>query len=589
MKSTTLVIAMLCALLAFGLFLVNSPDVFAKNRPASGAAQAADVVGEGISAEHGEANIEPAREVVLDSLPQLAPSARPSREAPDHPEVEEMEGEGKLHAIPGETGAPSPQAITLQARTPGASAFPGETESACHFFPSDHALATSSTYVVQVVNSCIAVFNTSGTIFSGYPKDLSTFFGAPSSDNLTDVRALYDWRLNRFIIVVEDFTTNKFYLGISKTANPTAGWFTYNLDATVGGQLPGGADFPMMGQTMQENGDADGAVYLSYDRFNASSGKFQDNIVWILPKTQLYAGAGFSFHFFFNLQTSGKTVDHVQPANVMSREDRPRAEFLINTLDFNFGCNSSTPCKGLVVWAIYNGVPPSGASPTLSGAVISTANSYIYPVTAAQKGAASGTKCAINTGNAGITGTVHWSAGSLFLAASTAAHNGQATDGFIYWQVHPYLMSNTSGAAVLASPAATIQNEICWGCNGFTGDTTYSEYYPAVQPDDEGNVTVVFNQSASTQFPTVGYLSQRTTQPTGTFHDGGFVMTSGQAQACELDSVGRNRWGDYSATSPFGTPIATAPTFWFAGSFSDSTGHWATTIGKNGYTTNTQP
>ncbi len=37
------------------------------------------------------------------------------------------------------------------------------------------------------------------------------------------------------------------------------------------------------------------------------------------------------------------------------------------------------------------------------------------------------------------------------------------------------------------------------------------------------------------------------------------------------------------------TPIANNPTFWFAGSYSASTGLWATSIAKNGYTSNRQP
>ena len=44
-------------------------------------------------------------------------------------------------------------------------------------------------------------------------------------------------------------------------------------------------------------------------------------------KQQLYSGGGFSFNYFYNLNYNGHTVDHVQPADVMTKGDQPRAEF----------------------------------------------------------------------------------------------------------------------------------------------------------------------------------------------------------------------------------------------------------------------
>lgn len=426
------------------------------------------------------------------------------------------------------------------------------------------------------------MFNTSGTVISGYPKNLNSFFGVSVKDAVGDPRALWDWRSNRFVVVAEDFTANNILIAATQSANPTGAWWIYVLSANSGG-LTGSADFPMVGQTVSEAGDSNGALYISWDRFGGAG--FQDNVVWILPKTKIYSGAALNFKIFYNLTYSGKTVDHVQPANVMNRGDLPRAEFLINTLDFNYNCVAKSPCKGLVLWAIYNGVPPSGGSASLNGVFVSTSHNYIYPLTAAQPGSASGTSCAINTGNAGISSEVFWSAGDLYLTASTAALNGQASDGWLYWQVHPTL----SDASPSTVTAGTIRNEVCWGCNGFTGDATYSEYYPAVQPDEEGNIAIVFNVSSSSIYPGTAYLSNRTTHATGGFYDGGVSLVQGQAAYCQKDSVGRNRWGDYTATSPLGTPIQTQPTFWFGGQFSEPSRNWGTYIGKASYAAVTQP
>jgi hypothetical protein len=271
---------------------------------------------------------------------------------------------------------------------------------------------------------------------------------------------------------------------------------------------------------------------------------------------------------------SGSNVDHVQPVNVMGKSDQPTSELLINTYNYNAGCTPYTsPCNGLVVWALYHGV---GSGATLTNVTISTANNYAQPYTAAQPGDPSGSSCAINTGTVGISGGVTWSAGDIYAATTTANFTGNAADGWIFWQVHPTL--STAGAIT----GATIRTEIAQGLGGFTGDTTDSEYYATPQPDDEGNVTVVYNQSSQSIYPSVAYVSKRTTE--SVFPDGGIFLTSGTSPAyCQLDSSGHNRWGDYTATSPYGPSIAPYPEFWFAGQYS-SGGNWATTIARNGYT-----
>ena len=529
------------------------------------------------SAQLSQGTAESAHQVVLGDLPQFTAPARLPVAIPLRGPDFNLTRTG----VPptGVTGNPSPvpDAATGVKTTPGTNtSFLGEDEAACGFFiPSDHALATSGSYEVQVINSCITVFSPSGIPFSGFPKSLNAFFGAPAGDNVSDPRALYDWLNGRFIVVAEDFSANNILVSASQSSNPTLGWNIYAISGNSGG-LAGGADFPMLGQTVKEIGDSKGGIYVSFDRFN-SSGFFVDDVVWILPKTPIYAGAGFSFNIFFNLNVGGSTQDHVQPANVMNRGDQPDSEFLINTKDFNAGCSSiSSPCNGLVVWAIHHGI---GSGASLTGKVISTANNYAQPFTAAQPGAASGTTCAINTGFVGISGGVTWSGGDLYAAATSANFTGNAADGWIYWQVHPYL--NTSGSIT----SATIRNEIFWGKFGFGSNTTFSEYYPTPQPDDEGNVTVVANYSSNANFPSTLFVAQRTTQPTGKFPDGGLTLASGAAFYCQRDRQGRNRWGDYTAASPFGSSIAPFPEFWFAGQFSESSGNWGTRIGKNGYST----
>ncbi len=538
-----------------------------------------------VSSSHGQATYtKTVREVVLSELPPAQPYHGKPRAMPDQKEPNEGDENRTNGPVAGHVpGPPAQLPQPSLGDTPGLRvSFLSGNEQNCGFWiPSDHALAASSNYELQVLNACIYVFNNSGTVLKG-PVNLATFFGAPD-DAVGDPRALFDWRNSRFIIVAEDFTANNILVAATKNSDPTGGWWIYTISANAGG-LTGNADFPMIGQTVREDGDSNyGGLYISWDRF--ISGGFNDDVVWILPKEQIYAGGGFSFHYFYNLKLDGRTVDHVQPADVMDRGDQPRAEFLVNTEDFNFNCSSGSPCNGLVVWAIYYGIPPAGQSPTLTGSYVGTANNYIYPVTATQPGNPSGTECAINTGTAGISSQVYWSAGDLYLTSSTAALNGEAADGFLYWQVHPYL-TNASPAAMNGS---TIRNEVCWGCDGFGGDGTGSEYYSAVQPTEEGDITVVFNFSSSSVYPSTGYLSSRTTEAAGSFPDDGAYLVAGDAAYCQLDNIGRNRWGDYTATAPYGSIRGLTPTFWFAGQYSESNGDWGTAIGQTAFTAVAQP
>jgi len=530
------------------------------------------------SAQMGHASFTTApRQVVLDALPQVtAPTSRKPQIMPDRGDdaVDIHATHPGMVVAPARTYTPMEGPKLLQSTTPGISqSYIAEDEAACGFFiPSDHALAASQFYVVQVINECIDIHLSSNSAHEvGYPKSLQTFFGV-AGHSIGDPRVLFDWKSRRFIVVAEDFTANAIDVAVSTSLNPTSSWFIYSFSGAL---ADGGcADFPMVGQTLNEQGDSKGGIYISWDSFNCSTGGFSDDVVLILPKTPMYAGGGFSAHFFFNFN-AGVLLDHIQPANTISAGDMPSAEFMVNDFDFNSGCFLGSPCNGLVVWAIKDGVPPVNGSPSISGLVMGTANNYIQPVSATQPGAPSGTTCAINTGPVGITGGVTWSAGDLYAATTTGALNGAAGDGFITWQIHPTLNN------AQALTAASMRNEICQGCGGAFGNNG-SEYYPTPVLDDEGNVTVVFNYSDASTFPSSAFISKRTTQAQNTFNDSGLFFVVGAAGYCQLDNSGRNRWGDYTAGSSFGI-TSQHPAFWFAAQHSEASGNWGTAVGKNGY------
>jgi hypothetical protein len=110
-------------------------------------------------------------------------------------------------------------------------------------------------------------------------------------------------------------------------------------------------------------------------------------------------------------------------------------------------------------------------------------------------------------------------------------------------------------------------------------------YYPAQQPDPEGNVTTVFGFSSPNNYASVVYASRRAAQTRGTLPDNGLIAKDGLGPYVTADP---QRWGDYFATAPAGIVSGGGtggfPKMWFAAPYASSTSsEWNTAIGRTGY------
>src|SRR5215469_1367303 len=161
------------------------------------------------------------------------------------------------HQAPSAVQAAHPPkvAISTGLNTPNATqSFAGLSDSAanCPYSsgctPPDDALATSSKYEVQVVNTAINVWK-KGVVASGFPENLQTFFGVPNPSPagcdshgpfLSDPRAAYDPNANRFYVTIMQVegglgvgtgctATSTVWFAVSETANPTGAWHVYSV------------------------------------------------------------------------------------------------------------------------------------------------------------------------------------------------------------------------------------------------------------------------------------------------------------------------------------------------------------------------
>ncbi|MBV8888947.1 MAG: hypothetical protein JO305_04695 [Alphaproteobacteria bacterium] len=486
-------------------------------------------------------------------------------------------------------GSGNSQAANPMTPDPSVTFF-GNAETTCgNQNPADTALAVGDGQnpSVEVNEQCLSVFSSSGTLLYG-PVSLYTFAGIPTANAVNYPRALYDWYNHRFVIAFRDsdLKSNSYYdVAVSETDDPTKTWYLYRFHTVPHSVIN---QFVRLGQDRQ-------GVYLASNLFlleNGCCGSFLSEEWVFLPKSELYAGQ--SSHMWMQSPpvVNGVLTDSTQPANVWSPYDNPRAEFMVTSYNINSGGGScASGCNGLIVWAVSNpfGFINGGPNPEVSEVTIATANNYQLPPSAEEPNYR--TNYMIDTGDTRISGGVVYGSRSLYAALTTADPQGAPTSDIVIYRIDPALNpndnNNCTGSYTDFCPQiihAELTNESVFN-NG------QSVFYPAPQPDLEGNVVTVFSTSGSVLSPTVGYVGQRATQMPGTFNDVGYNYPDGNERAFE-----NFYWGGYNAVAPVGVlykpgigSVPATPGVAVAGQYVSSPTTWGTVIMYTLYTAANQP
>ncbi len=559
----------------------------------------------------------PALEVDLSALPQM--TAREIAAYPEH-ELRPADGfsdaeywakkkQARELALAGVTGAKSKHLganyepsgatpmIDLGAnalRPPSVGAFAGffaqqELCAGCNW-PPDMAVAVGTNFIVQIVNTQIAVYDKVGNLQSGFPKSATTFFNLAAGTYTTDPRAFYDWANHRFVIVMLT-ESNPFTVGgpanvgglliaASETQDPRGVWRVFNPAFNIGnaGECP---DYPTLGHDSNNwgVGATKGGFYVGINQFGGSGickgAGFIGNYFFMIANDGIYNGGTYNWWTQSGFTHGGTLVDTLSPANMTDWADRPSSVLFANTLNINFGGSQNT----LVVWSASNpfGWISGGAGPVFTGVNMTTAHSYAFPPSADEPGAGPGTICTqcIDTDDQRITGQMKYHAGHLFGSFETSV-SGSAEAGPIWFDVHPIL--DTNGNITSAEES----QEDCFVCGGWASNG--SAFYATVQPDPENNLVMVFSFSSDASFPGLVYTSRRVNYGDSLMDGVGTYLVGGSAfysQGC--NAFGQFcRWGDYTATAPDLT-IATKPAMWFSGEYANSSGNWGTAIGAARY------
>jgi len=529
----------------------------------------------------------------------VSPTAGPKHAASDSNDESPLaalwpkgHGPASLTGNTGGVGGNNSGSVTPAAATPGTtSSFIGQQGSAttCSYFgqgcnPPDMALAASPQFVFQGVNTQWEVLDTQGNVQPGWPVSNQNFFGVPNVTNadgtpcdtahksqpfMSDPRAIYDPVDGRFwaaMLQVEGAQAfgvaldcpykSVYFVAVSQTSNPSGKWnvYEFNMETDVNGQKFA-ADYTQLGMNSQ-------AVYFSGNMFGEQGGFFAE--LFEANKSQMEAGqAHFTADGFYNLQGTGPATaktgpffaDTVQPTLNIDGSTGT-SETFVDTMDGPdvmtghfcglLGGGFSDSCSGLVVWTLANpvGHDSGGAAPALTAQLVPTAP-FLVSVPANQPSC----NLCIDANDLRIPATPVVRNGVLYGAWGTAINNGNnsshPTPGIEWAQVGLSDLSSTTGYY------------------SFSGDEAAA--YPAVMPDANGNVTMLFEHMGHKVFPETRYIVKGAGD--ANFSGSGNLLKAGESSYRPTlcgKAIPVCRWGDYEATSFDGSGH-----IWFAGQYAN--------------------
>lgn len=476
----------------------------------------------------------------------------------------------------------SAEAATLGTGLSISQDFTGSQFSYPGFIPPDTQGAVGPNQIAEFVNGQYNVYDKT----NAQPLDSSTLnqfwtkAGINNYSNFTfDPRVLYDSSSNRWFAASVDNAgqPNNFLLAVSKTQDPTAGWTGFEIKSDSTNQH--WADYPTLG--LNQNG-----VYLAANMFPLlnSYASLATTIVAV-PKSSLIAGTIDNYTKFENqnFNTTGFTL---QP--VVNQDNNGLPEALLSDYNTSAGFFKRLNITGSItapatvglnssnVKAAFSATPntptqigepiavtdpdlpsiPISNSPSPNSPTLGTSNTLIpvkpySPPPAAQQ----------------PDGSTNLDAGDSRLSSSLILKNG------IIWGVQGVKNPDGNHAAlrffkIRASDNTVLQDQLI-------GDMNSDYYYGSIAVNPSNNVVLSFNKSSSTEKVSSYAELGVPDSSSNTIFSAPVILQSGLANYQLLDSNGRNRWGDYSATV---LDPNDPSTFWTFQEYANASGSWSTNI-----------
>lgn len=437
--------------------------------------------------------------------------------------------------------------------------------------PPDQGLCVGNGFVLETVNTALAVYRASTGARVAGPTAINQFLGlAPEvvrasplifGDFTSDPRCLYDADTDRWFFSIlqldvdpgtGDFSGGShLYVAVSKTGDPTGSWNVFRLTTTGHGvRCPCFGDQPLIGA------DANG-FYLSTNAFSLVTGRFVGAQIYAMSKFALGAGLPPPQVAHFALPPSqnpdGGRDSSIQPAIRASGEEAVGTEFFLSSFNTRLALEDR-----VVVWALPGtfalGFPPSPQFPLTLRKTVIPSQVYGVPPDAPQKAGPlplgdvtdPGVLALLSTNDHRMQQVTHAN-GRLWSAVTTSlqAPGEPVKAGIAWFEVEADASDRRLQAVVDHQGYVSLK-----GANAF---------FPSVGVDAHGSAIIAFSVSGPDLFPSAGYVSLDGGHAgpvqlvaSGAAPEDGFTGYPSFGNGCS-DGLGKPpcsaRWGDYSAAA----------------------------------------
>jgi hypothetical protein len=472
-----------------------------------------------------DSTVAPSAVVSVRDVPEHGPSvgdtlAKPRRTPDDDALHATKRAFGQAHHAP----APAPSTLASPSAgsvVSGTTTLVGlqRTESG-GFVPPDTQAAVGPSHIVELVNLEGRIWNkTDRSIAKTFA--LNSFFGFPTSTNLSDPKIRYDATSGRWFVAAisynNSFTQGAWNLAVSTTGDPTSTFVIYRLSTSKSAP-----DFPALAVN-------DDKVVLTANAFRANS--YLGTEFAVFNKADLLAGASARVSYFGPPRGSFT----IQPGHPLTACVIAGCPIYMAAVAFN---SAST----IQLWTI-SGVPGVG-----SGVAVTTASLSIGSLTSPPDAPQPGTSTLIATNDnrlleASYRGTA--SGGTLWVAANSACVPAADTA--------TRACLRFINLSISSSGSVTKLQDFDFGQSGFY------YYFPAIATDGSGNLIAGFSGSSSDTFAGVYASGQKTTDGANTFQSP-VLLHGGENSYTPF----ADRWGDYSAAAL--DPVSPS-TVWVAGEY----------------------
>lgn len=447
--------------------------------------------------------------------------------------------------------------------------------------PPDQGLCVGNGFVLETINTALAVYTPDGTLLAG-PTALNQFFGlAPEvirstppvfGDFTSDPRCYFDPQTNRFFILLlqldVDPATGNFsgpthqLLAVSQTGDPTGGFNLFSLETTAdGSNCPCFGDQPLLGA------DANG-IYISGNGFSLVDGRFKGAQIYGISKAFLAAGVPPPFVLHINLPRSasdGGLNRSIYPATRAHGDEFSDfgTEYFLNSFS-----ESNALENQVVAWALSNtaklNFPPGPGTTFRFQRQPAKSETFGAPPDALQKIGTLPLGSVVNptvrpslATNAQNMQQVTFRRGRLWSTVPTVLNSPEDTE-----PAGAFGDPNKAGAAWFAVKVdndnklkAKVDDQ------GYIAIKNANLLFPALGINHRGQAAIAFSISGPGFFPSTGYVQSSEDEGFGKIHiagagvnseDGFTAYPAETAATCDSATNPTEceaRWGDYSAAA----------------------------------------